>query len=187
MTRRRILFVHGLEPTVRAREIAYEFERFGRLVRCDIPAPRYPSASVYAFVEFEDSRDAEDAYYELHGKRVAGSILKLQVCFARRAPHECSGRADRRAACGGPRRTATGVAHARVRAPLAAAVAAAPAAGLLCAEGRARAAAPRVETSARVPRPAARAPPLHRARVRAPPRAHARGPRRDRLRLVQRT
>lgn len=42
---RRILFVYGLTPDVRARELAYEFERYGRLVRCDIPAMRHNESS----------------------------------------------------------------------------------------------------------------------------------------------
>lgn len=77
--RRRILFVHGLDPGCRARDVAYEFERYGRIVRCDIPAQRVGESGSYAFVEFEEARDAEDAYYELHGRRFPGGVLKIQV------------------------------------------------------------------------------------------------------------
>ncbi|KAJ3374389.1 hypothetical protein GGF31_007909 [Allomyces arbusculus] len=91
---KRTIFVSGINPQTRARDLAYEFERFGRLVRCDIPAPR-PGSRPFAFVEFEDARDAEDAYNDLHGIRFEGSTLSLQ--WARTV-----GRREERGRYGGP-------------------------------------------------------------------------------------
>lgn len=64
------------------------YDRFGRIVRCDIPAPRQGSSSrsLYAFVEYEDWRAAEDAYHRLHGKPFGTGILKLQWAKSGRKP-----------------------------------------------------------------------------------------------------
>ncbi|SPO36840.1 uncharacterized protein PSFLO_02311 [Pseudozyma flocculosa] len=107
---RTTLFVAGFPPTMRARDLAYEFERMGRLVRCDIPALRSPTASPYAFIEYEDPRDAETdalasgrssighallslglniprvqaAHHDMHGMRFGRHTLQIQ--FAKNAP-----------------------------------------------------------------------------------------------------
>lgn len=72
-----------MRPGCRARDLAYEFERYGRLIRCDIPAPSMRNGvlpkTLYAFVEFEDSRDAEKALKNLRGFRFGGTSISVQV------------------------------------------------------------------------------------------------------------
>lgn len=77
---RRTLWVTGFNEDVRARDLGHEFERFGPIVRCDIPVPR-SNRPRYAFVEFEYDRDAEDAKYEMDRRRYKGDML--EVVFAR--------------------------------------------------------------------------------------------------------
>lgn len=54
------LFVGNLSDSVRTRDIEELFERYGD---CEIDVKKG-----YAFVDYEDSRDAEDALSRLHGK-----------------------------------------------------------------------------------------------------------------------
>lgn len=96
---RRILFVHGMNPGVTAREVAREFERIGDVRRCDIPplSDRDSRESVYAFVEMESSRDADVCYHELHNRRYPWGTLKIQWAkSARKRDELISGRTARR-------------------------------------------------------------------------------------------
>ncbi|WVQ83976.1 hypothetical protein IAT38_006121 [Cryptococcus sp. DSM 104549] len=72
----RVLYVSGFSASLRARDLAYEFERYGRLIRCDIPALKSASSSPFAFVEFRREDDAEDAYYD----------MRISVQWAKRPP-----------------------------------------------------------------------------------------------------
>ena len=50
---------------IKERELDDLFYKYGKIVSIDIKSPRDPPA--FAFVEFDDSRDADDAVYGKDG------------------------------------------------------------------------------------------------------------------------
>lgn len=69
------VYVGNLGENGRKEEIEKEFEKFGRLN--DVWVARNPPG--FAFVEFEDLRDAEDAIKELDGKHICGVRVKVEM------------------------------------------------------------------------------------------------------------
>ncbi|KRZ38151.1 Serine/arginine-rich splicing factor 1, partial [Trichinella pseudospiralis] len=72
------IYVGNLPPDIRSRDIESCFERFGKVVAVDLKNRKGPP---FAFVEFEDARDAEDAVRFKDGYELDG--YKLRVEFPR--------------------------------------------------------------------------------------------------------
>ncbi|KAJ4460279.1 putative splicing factor; arginine/serine-rich 1 [Paratrimastix pyriformis] len=84
MGRSNTLFVANLPSDTERQEILPFFERYGKVVRCDLPPPRSGRSMRIAFVEFESSHDAEDALRGLQGYRFHGSSFSID--YAKLAP-----------------------------------------------------------------------------------------------------
>jgi len=69
------VYVGGIPDDVRSDEIEDVFRRYGRIRKVWV-ARRPPG---FAFVEYEDSRDAEDAVRALDGNRVWGVKVKVEL------------------------------------------------------------------------------------------------------------
>lgn len=79
MSRRnsRTIYVGNLPGDIREREVEDLFYKYGRIVDIDLKIPPRPPG--YAFVEFEDPHDAEDAIYGRDGYDYDGHRLRLTV------------------------------------------------------------------------------------------------------------
>eukprot|EP01097_Dermamoeba_algensis_P002700 TRINITY_DN206_c0_g1_i13.p1 TRINITY_DN206_c0_g1~~TRINITY_DN206_c0_g1_i13.p1 ORF type:complete len:132 (-),score=13.62 TRINITY_DN206_c0_g1_i13:803-1198(-) len=71
------LYIGRLSSRTRQRDLEDQFAKYGRIVRCDL---KYN----YAFVEYDDPRDADDAVRELDGTTIDGS--KISVEYSRGTP-----------------------------------------------------------------------------------------------------
>lgn len=66
------LFVGRLAREVRERDLEDVFSKFGRITRCVV------KREGYAFVEFEDQRDADDALRQCDGMRILGERISVE-------------------------------------------------------------------------------------------------------------
>ncbi|XP_056639341.1 serine-arginine protein 55-like [Diorhabda carinulata] len=65
------VFVGGLTYKIRERDLEKFFRKYGRIKEVSMK-------NGYAFVEFDDHRDADDACYELNGKELMGERITVE-------------------------------------------------------------------------------------------------------------
>jgi len=78
------IYVGNLPEDIREREIEDLFYKYGPIVDIDLKVP--PRPPVYAFVEFEDPRDADDAIYGRDGYDFDGQRLRVELAHGGRGP-----------------------------------------------------------------------------------------------------
>ncbi|VAH26574.1 unnamed protein product [Triticum turgidum subsp. durum] len=85
MSRRwsRTIYVGNLPGDIREREVEDLFYKYGRIVEIDLKVPPRPPG--FAFVEFEDPRDAEDAIHGRDGYNFDGNRLRVELAHGGRA------------------------------------------------------------------------------------------------------
>uniref|UniRef100_A0A7S4I1C6 RRM domain-containing protein n=1 Tax=Vannella robusta TaxID=1487602 RepID=A0A7S4I1C6_9EUKA len=71
------LFVQGLSPLTRAKDLAKEFQKVGILTRCDIPMSKGISKR-YGFVEFREEVAANEAIRIFMNTRVDGHLISVE-------------------------------------------------------------------------------------------------------------
>ncbi|XP_062144626.1 serine/arginine-rich splicing factor SR30-like [Alnus glutinosa] len=76
------IYVGNLPGDTRMREVEDLFRKYGPIVDIDLKLPPRPPG--YAFVEFEDPRDAEDAIYYRDGYNFDGCRLRVELANGRR-------------------------------------------------------------------------------------------------------
>ncbi|XP_019235630.1 PREDICTED: serine/arginine-rich splicing factor SR30-like isoform X1 [Nicotiana attenuata] len=73
----RTIYVGNLPGDIREREVEDLFYKYGHIVEIDLKVPPRPPG--YAFVEFEDSRDADDAIRGRDGYDFDGHRLRVEL------------------------------------------------------------------------------------------------------------
>jgi arginine/serine-rich splicing factor 4/5/6 len=65
------IFIAKLSSNIREKDLDYEFRRFGNIKNIQLKRG-------YAFVEFEDYKDAEDAVKDMDGRKLEGQRIVVQ-------------------------------------------------------------------------------------------------------------
>lgn len=98
----RMIYVGNLPSDVKEREIEDLFYKYGRILDIELKLP--PRPPCYCFVEFENSRDAEDAIRGRDGYNFDGCRLRVELAHGGRGPSSAS---ERRSSHGGSGRYGT--------------------------------------------------------------------------------
>jgi len=90
MPRRASVHIKNLSDGIRHEEIRRVFGKYGHLVDVTVPVNYHSGRSKgFAFVEFEDSRDADDAVYNMNQARVWGREITVELTRgSRKTPAE---------------------------------------------------------------------------------------------------
>lgn len=84
--RSRTLAVFNVSNRANDDDLYRMFDRYGRLERVKIVCDRKRGAQCgFAFITYEDQRDADDAKEECHGKDLDGRALRVDFSLTRRA------------------------------------------------------------------------------------------------------
>lgn len=85
------LFVGNVPASAQRDDLERIFQKYGRVVNCTIRQDARGGPLNYAFVEFEDEKDAEDARLGLNGHEMEGSRLRVDKSRSESAPHRDNG------------------------------------------------------------------------------------------------
>ena len=70
------IYVGNLPMNIRTREVENLFYKYGEIMDIDLKLPLRPPA--YAFIDFKDPRDAEDAIDGRDGHKYEGQRLRVE-------------------------------------------------------------------------------------------------------------
>ncbi|OCT57653.1 serine/arginine-rich splicing factor 10 isoform X1 [Xenopus laevis] len=84
------LFVRNIADDIRSEDLRREFGRYGPIVDVYVPLDYYNRRPRgFAYVQFEDVRDAEDALHNLDKKWICGRQIEIQFAQGdRKTPHQ---------------------------------------------------------------------------------------------------
>jgi arginine/serine-rich splicing factor 4/5/6 len=71
MSRSTQIFIAKLSSSIREKDLDYEFRRFGNIKNIQLKRG-------YAFIEYEDIKDAEDAVKDMDGRKFEGQRIVVQ-------------------------------------------------------------------------------------------------------------
>eukprot|EP00762_Andalucia_godoyi_P000057 ANDGO_02442.mRNA.1 Pre-mRNA-splicing factor srp1 len=81
---RRIIYISRLPDDVTDNELLHEFRRNGRIRSCLVPRDEDNCCKGFAFIEYFDPRDADDAIFAFNNRRVFGRTLTVE--YAKKPP-----------------------------------------------------------------------------------------------------